>query len=149
MRTVVAVALALMIATYAHAQQQRDSQTPPPEEPLARFTAKVKRIEIIGKRPGEAVPIGTQPELNWLVGIEILSVEKAAKLFDEKGEVVLRIHSPALFFRQSSEQVVGKRYSFKVFGELKDGVPRYDHAEVKEEKSLPKEELQPTTRAGC
>ena len=148
MRPVVAIACALVLASCADAQQQRERRSPPAKEPLARFTAKVKWIEIIGKREGKAVPIGTQPELNWLVGIEILSIEKAAKLFNKKGEEILRIHSPAQFFGQSRKKVVGKRYSFVVFGELKDGVPRYDSAEVTELKSAPKKGLSPSTRVG-
>ncbi len=62
-------------------------------------------------------------------------------MFDKKGEKILLIHSPALFFGQSRKKVVGKRYSFKVFGELKDSVPRYASAEVTEVKSLPKKDL--------
>jgi hypothetical protein len=114
------------------------SRTPSPEEAVARFTAKVKWIEQIGKREANAMPIG-RIDLRWLLGIEILSVEKADQLFARKGEEILLIHSPALFCRESDQKkILGKQYSFKVFGELKDGVPRYYDAEVTEVRSREK-----------
>jgi hypothetical protein len=133
MKSIVIVAIALVLVGNAQGQQKGKGEAQVPEEPLCRFTAKVKWIEIVGNREGEAVPIGTQPELNWLVGIDILSIEKAAKLFDKKGEEMLLIHSPAMMFSgRPIKKVIGKQYSFKVFGELKDGAPRYSHAEVVE-----------------
>jgi len=134
MMHVPAIALALLLAAFAQPQQHEESQTLPAKELVARFVARVKWIEVIGKREGVAVPVGNQPELNWLVGIEILSIEKAAKLFDKKGEMILLIHSPALFFGQPKKRILGKDYLFNVFGELKDGIPHYYDAEVKEEK---------------
>ena len=103
----------------------------PPKEPLCRFTAKVEWIEMVGQREVKAVPIGTQFEMNWLVGIEILSIEKSAKPFEKKGKVVLLIHSPAMFFGQPAKRVLGKQYAFEVFGEVKGGIPHYQYAEVK------------------
>lgn len=134
MKFVGAIAFALALVAQVHAKDQG----PPPKEPLARFNAKVKFIEIIGKREGTAVPVGTQFDLKWLVGIEITSVEKAAKPFEKKGDDILLIHSPSLFFGKPEKKVLGREFSFKLFGEMKDGVPRFQHAEVKEQEALPK-----------
>jgi len=109
-----------------------------PKEPLCRFAAKVKWIDMVGKRVAEAVPVGSQFELNWLVGLDILSIEKAAKPFEKAGEKVLLIHSPAMFFGQPAKKVIGKQFSFDIFGDLKDGLPRYNYAEVKEKNSRKK-----------
>jgi hypothetical protein len=115
-------------------QQSPQGEKQPPREPLCRFTAKVNWIEIVGKREVKAVPVGTQFKMNWLVGIDIISIEKAAKAFEKKGESVLLIHSPAIFF-QTAEKVIGKQYLFEIFGEVKGGTPRYDYADVKEKKN--------------
>lgn len=129
--------IAISICGFAHVQLGlgHASEAKPVAEPMCCFTAKVKWIEPVGEREGKAVPIGTQPELNWLVGIEIRSIEKPAKAFDKKGERILMIHSPVLFFARPADEVIGRQYSFKVFGEVKDSVPRYRYAELKEKKS--------------
>lgn len=135
MKRIAVTAIVLMLVGFAHAQQQPDQRLPPPGEPLARFNGKVKWIEVMGRREAKAVPIGTH-DLNWLVGIEIVSIEKPAKPFDKKGEQTLLIHSPSQLFHQpSDEETVGKDYSFKIFGDLKDGIPRYTWAEATEGKS--------------
>lgn len=134
MRSATALAVVLLLI----AQASAESQTPVPKEPLAQFAAKVKFIEVIGKREGEAVPVGTQFDLNWLVGIEITSIEKAAKPIEKKGNEMLLIHSPSLFFGKPAKKVVGKQFSFKLFGEVKDGGPYFHYAEVEEQKTLPR-----------
>ncbi len=114
------------------------------QEVACCFTARVKWIEMVGKRECEAIPLGMQFDLNWLVGIEILSIERSAKPFDKKGDVILAIHSPALFFApQTAKNAVGKQYSFQVFGELKDGAPRYHYAELKEKENGKNRECRP------
>jgi len=84
MKYILTAGLVLVMNGYALGQQKREDGPQLPKKPLCQFTAKVKWIEIVGKRKGKAIPIGTQPELNWLVGIDILSIEKAARPFDKK-----------------------------------------------------------------
>ena len=95
----------------------------------ARFVAEVKWIEVIGKRKATVVPIGPDPR--WLLAIDIVSIEKSEKLFENKGRAVLAIHSPELLFAMSDKEAAGKSYSFKVSGVLRDGRPRYYHAQAK------------------
>ena len=104
-----------------------------PYELLCCFTAKVKWIEIAGRREAKVVPIGRR-DLRWLVGIEILSIEKPNKTFDKKGERILLVHSPATLIPYPRDYVVGsgRQFSFRVFGKMKEGVPRYRFAEVRE-----------------
>jgi len=66
------------------------------------------------------VPVENDP--HWLVGIEILSVEKPEKPFDKNGKVVLLIHSPARLFA-GEEKAPGKTYLFKVPGTMRNGRP--------------------------
>jgi hypothetical protein len=100
----------------------------------ARFTAKVEWIELEGNRDSDVVPVGF--DAHFLVGIEILSVEKAAKHFDKKGKVVLLIHSPAILFHGvEREKVPGRVYLFKVFGDMSNGRPHFGYAETEEIKS--------------
>lgn len=136
-------AIALALAAVAHAQAEDRTS----KEPLACFTAKVKFIEIVGKREGRAIPVGTQFDMNWLVGLEIKSVEKAAKPLEKKGDEILLIHSPALLFGQPKNKVVGKQFSFKLFGEMKNGAADFQSAEVKEEKN-PREKRRSSSRQG-
>jgi hypothetical protein len=114
----------------------------------ARFTAKVKWTDMVGKRDTEAVPIGVLPR--WLAEVEILSIERAAKPFDKKGSIVLAIHSPVLVFAEPAEAIPGQQYSFVVFGRLRDGNPEYYTVEArrvgKEEGKKEKEERKATPR---
>lgn len=135
-RRLAIIALTVVLVQCAWAQEKPGADPRPAKEPLCCFTARVKWIEMVGKRECEAVPLGMQFDLNWLVGIEILSVEKPAKPFDKKGDKILAIHSPALFFApQTTKKAIGMQYSIQVFGELKDGVPRYHYAELKEKRN--------------
>lgn len=110
---------------------RHDGQSLPSEEPIGRFVAEVKWIEMTGKRTATVVPVGVV-DLHWLVGIEILSIEKPAKHFDKKGQQVLLIHSPTLLFQEGSQtNILGKKYLFSVFGEIEDGVPHYEYAEAR------------------
>ncbi len=98
----------------------------------ARFNAKVEWIEMAGKRDAEVVPIGI--DAHWLVGIEILSIEKSAKPFDKKGKEILLIHSPAILFA-GDEKAPGETYSFKVLGNMRNGRPEFYCVEAQENKS--------------
>lgn len=134
MKAAAITAMLITLGCVAQSQQGQVRDMRSSNELLSRFTAEVKWIEPVGKRECQAVPIGKQVDLNWLVGIDILSIEKTAQLFDTKGERVLLVHSPARFFAPDSpERAVGQQYAIAVFGDLKDGVPRYEYAELKKD----------------
>jgi beta-lactamase regulating signal transducer with metallopeptidase domain len=118
------------------AKEEDATQTPPPgKEPTieARFTAKVEWIEIEGKRKADAVPVENDP--HWLLGIDILSVEKAERPFDKNGKAVLLIHSPARLFAGEEAKAPGKTYLFKLFGKMRDGRPVFYSAQAEENTS--------------
>jgi hypothetical protein len=73
------------------------------------------------------------------VGVDILSIEKEAKLFDKKGHVVLLVHSPAKLFAGNAEEPIGKKFLFKIEGVLRDGKPVYSFAQAGEYKEPVKE----------
>jgi hypothetical protein len=64
----------------------------------------------------------------------------ATSFFDKKGDKMLLIHSPSLFFGVPAEKAVGKQFSFELYGEMEAGRPRYDSVEVKEERTVRKKE---------
>jgi hypothetical protein len=103
------------------------------------FTARVDRIEMIGKREAEVVPIEIVPM--WLAEVEILSIEKPMKPFDKNGKINLAIHSPARLFAKPIEEVLGNEYSFTVFGILRNGDPDYYGVEAKEDIAMKRTEV--------
>ena len=125
MKAITILAFAIALGGYAQAQQKRDGEvSPPPKEVKieARFTAKVRWIEMIGNRDAKVVPVAFDPR--FLAGIEILSIESPVKPFDKKGKITLAIHSPAILFA-GDEKAAGKTYAFKVFGTMRDGRPEF------------------------
>jgi hypothetical protein len=88
-------------------------------------------------------PTSCAGPLRVLVGIEILAIEKPVPPFHKKGEEILAVHSPAMLFA-GDEKPVGKTYSFKAFGVMREGRPSFYHIEAQENKS-PKKERRPTT----
>jgi hypothetical protein len=132
MKSAAAFALAMVLGTSVQAQERRGPQMQPllgEPELEARFTASVEWIEAEGKREAQAVPIGADPR--WLVGIAILSVEKPLPPFDQMEKRVLFVHSPALLFG-GAEKAPGKTYTFKVFGHVRNGRPKFYHVEAQE-----------------
>jgi hypothetical protein len=126
--------------TAAHVNEVQRFKTamPPVKARLeVRFTAKVNWIETIGKRDAEAIPIGA--DVRWLIGIDVLSVEKAGGQFGKKGPLILAVHSPVKVFREDRENVPGKVYEFRISGFMSDGRPTYSMAEAQEEKKAKKE----------
>ena len=119
----------------AHVNEvQRYKTTVPPESSTeklidARFVAEVKWIEVIGTRKASVVAIGPNPR--WLVAIDIVSLEKPATPFTQKGRTVLAIHSPAKLFAVDGNEAVGKVYVFTLSGVMSEGRPSYRHAETK------------------
>ena len=87
-------------------------------------------------------------DARFLVGIEILSLEKPAKPLDKKGKIVLAIHSPAVMFRGEEDNAPGKTYSFKVFGKMRNGRAEFYYAEA-EEKMAPERKRHPQKTAGA
>jgi hypothetical protein len=117
-------------AAHVNEVQRYKTIVPPGEAGIeAHFTARVRWIEAIGKREAEMVPIGVDPR--WLVGIEILAIEKPADRFDKKGDAILAIHSPVRVFVDDREKTLGKLYDFKIVGFMRDGRPSYHHGEAK------------------
>ncbi|MBN1912068.1 MAG: hypothetical protein JW818_20275 [Pirellulales bacterium] len=119
----------------AHVNEvQRFKTTPPPgKRPfVAQFIAKVTWIEAVGKRKAKVVPIGV--DSRWLVGIDVLSIEKPGGTFAKKGAVVLAIHSPVRAFGEDREHIPGKIYQFNVSGTMSAGRPSYHTVETREKK---------------
>ena len=75
------------------------------------------------------VPIGADPR--WLVAIDIVSLEKPATPFTQKGRMILAIHSPVKLFAVEGKEAVGKVYSFTLSGMMREGLPSYHYAETK------------------
>ena len=104
----------------AHVNEVQRYKTPLPpessrEKPIeARFVADVKWIEVIGTRKTSAVAIGPDPR--WLVAIDIVSLEKPAPPFTQKGRMILAIHSPVKLFAVDGKEAVGTVYSFTLSG---------------------------------
>lgn len=92
----------------------------------ARFVARVTWIEPIGKRKATVVPVGPDPR--WLAALDIISIEKPERLFEKKGRVVLAIHSPTRLFAANDKDAVGRAYSFRIAGILREGRPSYHSA---------------------
>jgi hypothetical protein len=124
------IAMVLLFVGSDPIGQGRETETPPNRESQieCRFTADVKWIKIIGDREAKAVLIGADPR--WLAGLEILTIEKAGKGFEEKGERILAIHSPVVLFREAADKVPGNRYLFTVVGFLENGRPKFHYAEA-------------------
>ena len=100
------------------------------EQPIeARFVADVKWIKVIGKRKATVVAIGPDPR--WLVAIDIVSLEKPATPFTQKGRMILAIHSPVKLFAVEGKEAVGKVYTFTLSGVMREGRPSYRYAETK------------------
>jgi len=116
----------------AHVNEVQRYKTKVPGEAgiEAQFTARVRWIETIGRRNAEVVPIGVDPR--WVVGIEILSIQKPADRFDKKGDTILAIHNPVRVFLDDREKTLGKLYEFKTVGFLHDGRPTYLRVEAQE-----------------
>jgi len=106
------------------------------EELLASFTARIRSIKMISELKSEvkAVPVGSTIDVRFVLFIEILSIDKPSVNFDKKGPVVLVTHSPALFFGidyAKRRQIIGKEYSFKMYGYPKpSGPPVYWRGEI-------------------
>ena len=83
--------------------------------------AEVKWIEVIGTRKATVVAIGPDPR--WLVAIDIVSLEKPATPFTQKGRMILAIHSPVKLFAVDGKEAVGKVYSFTLSGMMREGRP--------------------------
>lgn len=119
----------------AHVNEvQRFKTAIPPEssqdKPIeARFVADVKWIEVMGKRKVTAIPVGPDPR--WLVAIDIVSLEKPATPFTQKGRMILAIHSPVKLFAVDGKEAVGKVYSFTLSGIMREGLPSYHYAETR------------------
>lgn len=113
---------------------QRYKTTVAPEQATfeARFTAKVRWIEPIGSREAKVIPIGVDPR--WLVGVEILSIEKPVERLDRKCDAILAIHSPVKTFLAEREKIPGKVYVFSISGVMRDGRPACYGAEATEKK---------------
>ena len=134
MTHMLALGIGLLIAGNVDGtQEQQNRQATPPRDPLACFVARVKWVEVVGTRDGQVVPIGVL-DLNWVVGLDIVAIEKPAKSLDKKGELMLLIHSPAILFGRPGEESVGKEFYFRVFGKMEDNELSYRYAEATEKK---------------
>lgn len=58
-------------------------------------------------------------------------IEKPADRFDNKGNVILAIHSPVKVFVDDREDTLGKLYDVKIVGAMRDGRLSYRHVEAK------------------
>lgn len=99
------------------------------ERIAAHFVAEVEWIEVIGKQEAKVVSIGPDPR--WLVAIDIVSLEKPATPFTQKGRMILAIHSPVVLFAVDGKEAVGKVYTFTLSGVMREGRPSYRYAETK------------------
>lgn len=89
----------------------------------ARFTARIKWIELIGKR--EINVLIAEADARWLVAIEIRTIERPGILLDTPGEIILAIHSPARLLARSEKTAPEKSYGFQVRGEVREGKSVY------------------------
>ena len=96
----------------------------------SRFVGRVKWVRMIGNWKGSAVPIGVDPK--WLVAFDILSIEEAVQPFDEKGRIVILIHSPTRVLGLA-ESYRGKVYEFTITGVLRDGEYSYSFVQASDD----------------
>lgn len=131
MRILFTLIVAICFNGLLSAQPKPNEHTPTSTEDEkieCQFIGKVLWIKMNDNWEGIAVPIGIDP--NWLVAIDILSLEKPFRPFTEKGQAVLLVHSPTLLLADPSNDRLGKTYRFTITGVLRDGKPNYHFAQA-------------------
>lgn len=76
------------------------------------FIGTVKSVEPLGKRELSVIPVDFDPR--FAVTVQIESVTSQEGPLEEGIEQVFAIHSPAQLFRADIEEVIFKKYRFRV-----------------------------------
>jgi len=76
------------------------------------FTGTVKSIELLGERERKIIPVDVDSRFAVVVYIESVALEGTP--LKEGADEVFAIHSPARLFRAGENDVIGKKYRFKL-----------------------------------
>ena len=112
MKVILLMVICVLCSTLNANQSVRTSKRTTSRKIPITFTGTVKSIEPLGERELQVIPVDFDSRFAIVIHIESVAPGNVPLAADT--DRIFAVHSPTMLFRGATEDIIGKKYRFKI-----------------------------------